>query len=281
MSTTRNTPPPDPGSLSVKAFHKIIYGHYAQHKRKFPWRETTDPYAIVVSEVMLQQTQAPRVVPKYASFMERFPDFAALATATVEAVLREWKGLGYNRRALALKRLAETVVDGYAGKLPSEPEALRKMPSIGPNTAGSIAAFAFNMPAVFIETNIRRVMLRFFYPHEEAVPDKTLLTQVERTLDASNPREWYYALMDYGAMLPKEYGNDNVRSAHYAKQPAFAGSNRQLRGRVLALLLEQGELTVTRLTQELDEDPSRITACVEQLEKEGFLRLTPDNVSLS
>jgi A/G-specific adenine glycosylase len=189
---------------------------------------------------MLQQTQVPRVIPKYREFIRRFPDFRVLARAPLADVLRAWQGLGYNRRALYLKRIAENVVQDYNGKLPRDPDILRTLPGIGTNTAGSIAAFAFNVPALFIETNIRRAFIHYFFPKRRLVQDATLLPLVQRSLVGQTPREWYSALMDYGAylgeMLPKT-ANPNRRSKHYTRQAKFEGSIRQVRGAILKLLL--------------------------------------------
>ena len=149
--------------LSKKQFQKIIYAHYRTHGRILPWRFEKDPYKIFVSEVMLQQTQVSRVRKKYGAFLKQFPDFRALSVASVSAVLRAWQGLGYNRRALYLKRAAERIVHAHGGKIPREIGELEALPGIGPATARSIRAFAFNEPDIFIETNIRSAYLHFFF----------------------------------------------------------------------------------------------------------------------
>src|SRR3990167_8662088 len=164
-------------------FKKTIWDYYKKNKRDLPWRGTTDPYKIVVSEVMLQQTQVARVVQKYAEFIKVFPTFNSLAAASKEEVLRLWQGMGYNRRALYLKALSTIVIDDHKGRLPNEPNILMKLPAIGSATAGSIAAFAFNKPTVFLETNIRRVFLHFFFQGKKQVSDKDILPLVEKTLD--------------------------------------------------------------------------------------------------
>lgn len=159
----------------VKKFQAEIYRHYQTHKRAMPWRQTRNPYHILVSEIMLQQTQVERVLGKFGSFLERFPDVASLARAPWPEVLAVWQGLGYNRRALALKRLAQRVVEDWEGELPRSTEGLRSLPGIGPATAGALQAFAFEQPVTFIETNIRRVFLHFFFPGQEGVPDREIL----------------------------------------------------------------------------------------------------------
>jgi A/G-specific adenine glycosylase len=221
----------------IKAFQGEIYSYYRLHCRDFPWRRTTNPYHIVVSEIMLQQTQVERVHGKYLEFIHAFPDFASLSKAFQKDVLALWQGLGYNRRALALKRLAENVVSMHGGTLPRDVEALSSLPGIGKTTAGAILAFAFNFPSVFIETNIRRVFIHEFFDGEDDVKDTEILPLVEAMVDRENPREWYWALMDYGSMLKKNVENPNRRSAHYTRQTPFEGSDRRIRGLVLKRLL--------------------------------------------
>ena len=225
---------------AIAQFRDIIWQYYREHRREMAWRETTDPYAIFVSEVMLQQTQVARVHTKYAEFMAAFPDFSSLAAAPLEEVLRVWQGMGYNRRAKMLRDAARMVMETFGGRLPETPEGLVTLPGIGPATAASIAAFAYNAPVVFIETNIRRVFIHFFFPNEEKVHDDRIRPLVRQTLDWMNPREWYYALMDYGAMLKGAIENPNRRSHGYTVQSSFSGSDREIRGRVLRYLLENG-----------------------------------------
>ena len=175
---------------------------------------------------MLQQTQTDRVLKKYGLFLRMFPDWRALAAASLRKILFAWQGLGYNRRALALKRAAEKVIKEWNGDLPSSIETLGTLPGIGPATASAVAAFAFNAPAVFIETNIRAVFIRFFFKRKKHVRDDEILPFIAQTLDRYNPRRWYWALMDYGAMLKKKYPNLSHRSAGYRTQSRFRGSRR-------------------------------------------------------
>ncbi|MFC1509819.1 A/G-specific adenine glycosylase, partial [Candidatus Omnitrophota bacterium] len=211
----------------ILGFRRTIYSYYKKHQRQLPWRETSDPYCITVSELMLQQTQVDRVIDKYNLFIREFPDFAALAQASLLDVLRVWQGLGYNRRAKALREIAIKVMNDYKGILPSSPDLLKTFPGIGPYTAQAITAFAFNKPAVFIETNIRCVYIHFFFNSRTEVKDGDIFPVVEQTLDSGNPRKWYSALMDYGVMLKKEHLNPGRKSAHYSKQSRFEGSDRQ------------------------------------------------------
>jgi A/G-specific adenine glycosylase len=256
---------------SMRTFRQTIYRHFQEHGRQFPWRETRDPYRILVSEIMLQQTQVERVVQKYEGFIARFPHFAALVEAPLPEILAAWQGLGYNRRALALKRLAERVVSEFGGNLPESPGVLATLPGIGPGTAGALAVFAFHQPAVFIETNIRRVFLHFFFPQQDSVRDRELLPLVEQTLDRKNPRRWYYALMDYGVWLKKAVANPNRRSAHYVRQSPFANSVRQVRGLILKTLLEHEVLAEKAIAEKVGQSLGRTRSILAQLAAEGFL----------
>ena len=177
--------------MNPTKFKKEIWKYYKAHKREMPWRNTTNPYYIVVSEIMLQQTQVSRVISKYTSFIKKFPTWKKLAEAQLKDVLLEWQGLGYNRRGKALHSIAQKVVQEYKSALPHELHILTTFSSIGLNTAGSICAFAFNTPTVFIETNIRTVFIHFFFKDKERIDDKDILKLVEKTLDTENPREWY------------------------------------------------------------------------------------------
>ena len=254
---------------AVVRFRRRVCWHGRRHYRHLPWRETGDPYAILVSEMMLQQTQVTRVLDHYARFLARFPDPATLAAAPLAAVLERWSGLGYNRRALALQSAAGVLVGEHGGALPADRDALLRLPGVGPSTAGALLAFAFAQPAAFIETNIRRVFLHQFFPAAAAVPDAALLPLVARTVDRRHPRRWYYALMDWGAALGRRPGNPNRRSAHYSRQSPFAGSRRELRGRVLRLLTERRCLTFAELQERCPDD--RLAAVVAALTAEQFL----------
>jgi len=256
----------------VREFQRAIYRHYRIHGRTFPWRRTRNPYHILVSEIMLQQTQTERVVQKYVQFINSFPDFASLAQAPLREILKVWQGLGYNRRAIALKNIAQTVARDFQGNLPSSPETLVSLPGIGRATACAICAFAFNEPVVFIETNIRRAFIHNFFQKENDVKDAEILPLVKETLDTSNPRKWYFALMDYGVMLKKRYQNPNRKSAHYQKQPPFEGSNRQIRGMILRALTSESPISQQEIAKRLGMDPERVKGNLIQLQKEGFIR---------
>jgi A/G-specific adenine glycosylase len=221
-------------------FKRAVLDYYARHARDLPWRRTRDPFAILVSEVMLQQTQVTRVRSKFDDFLRLFPNPRALAHAAVADVLSAWQGLGYNRRALALHRTAAILDEQYGGVVPETAVELRRFPGIGPATAAAVCVYAFDQPLVFVETNIRSAFIHFFFQECPCVSDAELLPLIESTLDRENPREWYHALMDYGAWIKKTDGNPNRKSRQFVVQAPFAGSRRQARGAVLRALLEAG-----------------------------------------
>lgn len=255
----------------ITEFRKKIYDYYKQHKRPMPWRNCDNPYYVVISELMLQQTQVPRVLQKFPEFITAFPDFSALARAPMKDVITMWQGMGYNRRAKYLKQIAEKVVGEYGSILPSDSSILETFPGIGPATAGSIAAFAYNTPTIFIETNIRRVHLHFFFPETKDVHDKEIKQVVEQTLDRKQPREWYYALMDYGTMMMKSLDNPNKRSKHYSLQSRFEGSDRQIRGRVLKVLVSQQNVTKEQFLRLLHDEEERVSQILDKMEQEGMI----------
>ena len=264
---------------AVTQFKKIIWSFYLNHKREMPWRKTRDPYKILVSEVMLQQTQVSRVLKKYPQFIEAFPDVKSLAKAPLKRILSVWQGMGYNRRALALKNIADSVTKEYGGVIPDDPILLENLPGIGKNTAGAIVAFAFNKPVVFIETNIRRVFIYHFFKNRHSVHDKDILPLIGETLDRKNPREWYWALMDYGSALSKTVVNPNKKSRHYAKQKPFKGSNREVRGLIIRILLKKGSLPPTQLKAHIDRPELRKN--LNDLVREGFLKKQRNAYSLA
>ncbi len=237
-----------------------------------PWRQTRIPYRVLVSEVMLQQTGVGRVIPKYREFLRSFPSMRSLAESSVEEVLSAWKGLGYNRRALSLREAARIIRDAHGGRLPRTVDQLSALPGIGRATASSILVFSFDVPLVFMETNIRRVFIHFFFPKARKVTDAEILPLIEKTLDRKNPREWYYALMDYGALLRGAVRNPNLRSASYTRQAPFEGSLRQLRGRVLEAMLSLRAAGMKDIEKALPESDPRVRRALDQLVAEGFLR---------
>jgi A/G-specific adenine glycosylase len=270
----------DNSRSGIPAFRKMVLAHYKQNGREMAWRNTTDPYRILVSEIMLQQTQVERVTNKFPEFIRTFPDFASLAASPLATVLTVWQGMGYNRRAIALQKCATRVMNEYSGILPADVDILATFPGIGKATASSIAAFAFNQPVVFIETNIRRVFIHFFFVSTDEVSDAEILPLVKKTLYRRNPRVWYWALMDLGTALKKEVPNPNRRSVHYTKQAPFEGSDRHIRGTILKILLQNRFLEEEEILSRIAEDPQRVKKILWDLEKEGFIKRTKNRFLL-
>jgi A/G-specific adenine glycosylase len=227
---------------------------------------------------MLQQTQVGRVAPKFIAWMERFPDAKSLAAAPLEEVLALWSGLGYNRRALSFHRAARGIADDFGGRVPDDEAALRGLPGIGVYTSRAILAFAFDRPTVFLETNIRTVLLKHFFPGEIGVGDKDLESAAALVLDEAAPRRWYTAMMDYGAELKRAEGNHSVRGAAYRKQAPFATSFRRVRGAVLKKLVERKTIGIEELSASLPFPKESIEEGIEALVREGFARYERDNV---
>jgi A/G-specific adenine glycosylase len=246
-------------------------GFFASHGRDLPWRKTTDPYRILVSEFMLQQTGVERVLTKYPGFLRRFPDTGTLARAPRREVLSAWQGLGYNRRAIALHETAGRVMAEFHGKIPLDRATLDSFPGIGKATAGAVVVFSANRPEIFIETNIRRVYIHLFFPGAARVHDREIEPILRRTILKGRPRNFYYALMDYGSLLKGRHGDPNTRSASYARQGPFEGSDRQVRGIILRRLLAAGEIRDEDLASSLSIDPSRLERILQGLGKDGFI----------
>jgi A/G-specific adenine glycosylase len=220
---------------------------------------------------MLQQTQVERVINKFQQFITLFPDIKTLDKSPLRKILSVWQGLGYNRRALALKNIARILIEEYNSEVPRSLDELIKLPGIGQTTASEIVTFAFNQPTVFIETNIRSVFLHYFFSERDDVSDGEILPLVAKTVDRSNPRTWYYALMDYGTFLKKQYANPNRKSTHYNKQSTFKGSNRQIRGKIVKYLTENQSTTGKQIAQDLQIPFEKAEPNLIRLEKEGFL----------
>lgn len=278
-----DSPPPrftrdDPDSL--RKFREMVLAYYRDYGRDLAWRRTTDPYCILVSEIMLQQTQVERVSVKYPAFIDAFPDFPSLADSPLPDVLAVWQGMGYNRRAISLQKCARLVTGAYDGVLPQDPEVLATFPGIGRATAASICAFAFNTPVVFIETNIRRVFIHFFFSDHKPVPDTDILPLVDRALYRKNPRIWYWALMDFGSVLKKTVPNPNRRSTRYVRQSPFEGSDREIRGKIIRSVLDSPDQDLEDLIRSTGDDGERVQRIISTLEKEGFLTKTGKGVAI-
>jgi len=225
----------------VNDFQKVVRDFYLGNYRSMPWREDTREYYVFVSEVMLQQTQVVRVLEKFQEFILKFPHFESLSRASNKEVLAVWSGLGYNRRAIYLRDAAKKVWEEWDGELRCDEEALISLPGIGSSTARAILTYVFNQRAPFIETNVRSVYIRHFFNSAEKVSDEEIMNLLEQTIESENPREFFWALMDYGTHLKKLYGNLSRRSKHYSKQSKFEGSLRQVRARIVKILAHLDE----------------------------------------
>ncbi|MEO5691329.1 MAG: A/G-specific adenine glycosylase [Candidatus Saccharimonadales bacterium] len=254
-------------------FQQRVWDYYHTNKRLMPWRTSHDLYSVLVSEIMLQQTQVPRVIPKFQTFMEQFPSLKSLADASLADVLIAWQGLGYNRRAKYLHEAAKQLA--YA-ELPTTIAELKQLPGVGMNTAAAICTYVYNERVAFIETNIRTVYIHEYFSDRDSVSDKEIMEIVTRTIDATNPREWYWALMDYGSHLKTRGLGSISRSSSYSKQSTFKGSLRQARGDIVRRLtlgpVSMGELMT------IDD---RYPKALEGLIAEGLVEQHTDIVCLT
>ena len=259
--------------MTPKRFRDLVFKYYEREGRHdLPWRKTRDPYRILVSEVMLQQTQVERVRPFYEAFLKDFPTVVALADAPLSRVLVRWQGLGYNRRAKMLHEAAKCVVRDFKGKMPTSVEALESLPGVGHYTARAVATFSKNEDVVFVETNLRTAVIHHFFPDAEKVDDKDVLSILEGALPKGDARRWYSALMDYGAHLKRSGVRVNAKSKSYAKQSAFTGSGRQARGAILKALA-QGPQAEAYLLGVLGPDRTeQLLLQLKKLHTEGFIQ---------
>lgn len=259
-------------SAECLSFQKEIWDFYRKHGRSFPWRETYDPYAILVSELMLQQTQTTRVVKKFEIWMANFPTLESLAVAPLSEVLSLWNGLGYNRRAVYLQNACREISSRFDSVFPQVEEELKTLPGIGPYTAAALCAFAFNQATVFLETNIRSLFIhRFFSTVSGKIDDKVLFPLVAQTLDKENPREWYYALMDFGADIKTKLANPSKKSKSYTKQSRFQSSLRQARGAIIRQLVQKKHLSLAEISKEENIEMERLSLACKKLLEENFI----------
>lgn len=256
--------------MRPEEFTEFLYESAAPLWRDMPWRSDTRPYYVLVSELMLQQTQVTRVVSKFEAFIARFPDEAALASASLADVLKLWQGLGYNRRAKFLHQAAKMIVGEYNAHFPPLIDDIVRLPGVGKNTAGAIMAYAFNQPAIYVETNVRTVYIHHFFNDDFAVDDKQITELLEQTIDKENPRAFYQALMDYGSWLKASGVRNNAQSKHYKKQSPLKGSVREVRGQLLRVLTE-ADYTEDQLRMLLDAD-GRFALALDGLIAEGMVQ---------
>ena len=273
----------DERPLERDEFISLVREQGVELYRDLPWRNVDDAYAVLVSEVMLQQTQVTRVLKFWPRWLDLFPTVDALAAADTAAVLDAWQGLGYNRRALALKRACEQCAAKHGGELPRTVDELIMLPGIGPATAAGVVAFAYQLPAVYLETNVRSVFLHELFPDDEGVRDKALLPYIADTCPDDDPRGWYYSLLDYGAHLKASGTNPSRRSAHHARQSSFEGSRRQKRSFMLKQVLASPDgIARPELHASLNEtevgagrelvDEATFDSILDELLEEGFFR---------
>jgi A/G-specific adenine glycosylase len=258
--------------MEIGEFRETVLSRYRKEGRKLPWRGA-DPWGVMVSEFMLQQTRVERVMSFWENWMRLWPNPASLAGASGEEVMRAWSGLGYNRRCYFLKSSASVIAKKHNNTVPEKPEKLRELPGVGPYMAGAIACFGYNSPEVFIETNIRSAAIHCFFPGRDDVRDREIFPILEAALDRRNPRTWYYALMDYGAVL-KKTGNPGRRSAHYTRQSAFIGSFRQARGKVIRTLASMGPSNIEEIETASGLTGEKLYRVLEKLENESMVAET-------
>ena len=265
---------------SVRAFQEMIYLWWECNRRDLPWRRTRDPYRILVSEVMLQQTQVSRVLPKYEEFLYFFPDVYALAGATSAQVLRVWKGMGYNRRALYLKRAAESVVRIHHGEFPDDESSLMNLPGLGLYTARAIMVFAFEKDVAMVDTNIRQIIVRFFF---KGVPqkEKLILETASMLVPKGKSWTWHQALMDYGALaLPRS--DAKTTPAKKVAVP-FADTDRFIRGRILDMLRDDTrpeKQLISDIVKKYGRKKMQCRAIISGLIKDGLIVRTGNTLSL-
>lgn len=260
----------------IMIFQTQLLIWYKKNKRDaLPWRFTTarpvSAYEILVSEIMLQQTQVPRVLDKFPKFIAAFPASQHLARTPLNKVLREWQGMGYNRRGLYLKQCAEEIIKKFDGVIPSDPLLLQTLPGIGPYTAGAVSCFAFNKPTVFLDTNIRKFFIHYFFAKRNThrkISDSEILPIAERLLYKKNPRLWNYALMDYGALVLSRKPELLLRAKSYHKQSPFLGSNRFFRSQIVQYLLKHRHATFAELQK---ISPRDIALLIASFCKEGLI----------
>ncbi len=277
----------------IKTFQDKILTWYAVHQRDLPWRKSRDPYRILVSEIMLQQTQVNRVIPKYEAWFAAFPTVHDLAKAPVSEVLHYWSGLGYNRRALNLKKTATVVSENYQGNFPQTEKELLALPGIGQYTARAIMCFAFDQQVAVVDINVKKVILTQLLKgpetinvadttdiKENKVSDKEIAAIAETLVPQGKAYDWNQALMDYSSLMLKKEKID------VPKQSTFKGSRRYYRGRIVKQLLEKKEIPLKDLgllvkEDFLDKDQELIDGIIKEMEQEGFITLYKNKVKLS
>lgn len=276
---------------------RALLAWYEPRRRSYPWRKTTDPYKVLVSEVMLQQTQVSRVVPTYRAFVRRFPSIRVLAAARLREVIVAWDGLGYNRRALALSESARLIAREHGGRVPEDPAVLQELPGVGPYTAAAVASIAFGVPRAAVDTNVRRIVARTVDGVDGGeVGAARVRALADEWLDRGDPGAWNQALMDLGREVCRPHPRCDVcplrtvcrfaergrsPSSNGRRQPAFEGSFRQVRGAVVRVLRKEAGASFDELVERTNADPERLRAAVERLHAEGLVVIRGERVSLA
>ena len=263
--------------MNTNDFTRFVRQKGEELYRDMPWRQDTRPYYVLVSELMLQQTQVARVIPKFEAFIERFPNEQVLADASLAEVVILWQGLGYNRRAKFLHEAAKMIISN--GAFPETYEQLTSLPGVGKNTAGAILAYSYDSPVVFVETNIRTVYIHHFFNDRYDVEDKDIISILSQTIDSDRPREFYWALMDYGSWLKSQGVRNISASKHYKKQAPLKGSVREMRGAILRKLVN-GSVKKETLLVENSAD-TRFEAAYTSLLSEGLISESSSEVYLT
>lgn len=262
----------------IASFQKMILTWWQSHQRNLPWRRTHDPYRIMVSEVMLQQTQVSRVLPKYKEFLRAFPTVVDLAKATPAHVLRVWKGMGYNRRALYLHHAAKIIVEQYQGQFPVSEQQLSKLPGLGTYTARAILVFAYKQEVPLVDTNIRQIITHFFFD-DVRQKESVIETVAQQLLPKGKSWEWHQALMDYNAVAMSKLKTQ--MSKRKKKTIPFRESNRFFRGRIIDRLRE-GEVKEQELIGECisayGKTRSFMRGIIASLIKDGLIERTSHGV---
>ena len=287
---------PSTSGRALAPDRRRLLAWYSPRGDAYPWRTASpDPYGVLVSEVMLQQTQAPRVAPIFEAFLTRFPDLRALASASPADVIRAWEGLGYHRRAVALHSAARAIVERYGGRVPREADALRSLPGVGPYTASAIASIAYGEPVAAVDTNARRIAARYLFgaePYEVATSE--LAPAAAGWVHRARPGDWNQALMDLGREVCRPRPRCDVcpfRGCRFRasgrvgrpssrRQPAFEGSLRQVRGRILAELRDRSAVDAVSLVRDLGVPRARIDAAVDGLVRDGLAVRTGEGLRL-
>src|SRR3989344_2643446 len=269
-------------SSGVLKFRRTVWAYWEKSGRHdLPWRKTKDPYRVLVSEVMLQQTQVPRVIEKYKEFLKKFPTVRALAKASLSDVLKVWSGLGYNRRGKYLHDAAKEIVGRHKGNIRRVLE--HPLPGVGPYTRAAVRVFAYNEPGILIETNIRAAFIHHFHSNvlqNVRISDVEIIPPATLAAEGQDPREWHWALMDYGAYLKRSGVHNNSRSAHYTKQSKFEGSLRQVRGAILREL-HSGSKTALTLYSLIRANKRIAGKALEGLVRDGLIvKVRPRRIGL-